>query len=88
MVRAVAFPAQEALLDEITEFLLTRPTAEDIIASHAFETLDARLHKFLDKNSAGVLDRDERAELDRFLQLNHMLIVLKAKARQRRTEIQ
>lgn len=43
--------------------------------------LDQRLHELLDKSSQGGLTPDKRDELARFLQVNHLLIVLKAKAR-------
>lgn len=76
---AVAPP--ETLFDEVTDFLVSRPTLEEIIAFKPSEVLDQRLHELLDNNSAGQLTSGERMELDRFLQINHLLIMLKAKAR-------
>ena len=78
---AMAVAPPETLFDEITDFLVSRPTPEEIIAFKPSEMLDQRLHELLDKNSAGELPAPERAELDRFLQINHLLIMLKAKAR-------
>lgn len=71
----------ETLFDEITDFLVSQPTPEQIIAYKPSAAIDGRLHDLLDRNSRQELSAEERAELDRFLQINHLLIVLKAKAR-------
>jgi hypothetical protein len=71
----------ETLLDELTDFLVSEPTPHEIIAFKPPDSLDQRLHELLDKNSAGVLTGSEQAELNRFLEVNHLLILLKAKAR-------
>jgi hypothetical protein len=77
----MALAPADTLFDQITDFLISRPTAEQIVEFRASEQLDQRLHELLDKNSGAGLTPDERAEMDRFLQVNHLLIVLKAKAR-------
>jgi hypothetical protein len=76
---AIAQP--EALFDEITDFLVSRPTEKEIIAFKPSEALDQRLHELLDKNSSNGLSPDERAELNSFLHMSHLLIILGAKAR-------
>lgn len=73
----------ETLFDEITDFLLSQPNAEEIIAFRASPHLDARLHELLDKNSDDTLSEDEQAELDAFIQYGHLLTALKIKARQK-----
>lgn len=75
-----AVPA-DTLFDEITDFLISRPTPDQIIAFKPSDRLDQRLHDLLDRNSQQGLTSEERLELDRFLQINHLMIVLKAKAR-------
>jgi hypothetical protein len=69
------------LLDEILEFVLGRPTLQEIIAYKVPDELDQRLHYLLDLNSHDNLQLDERAELDEFLRIGHILRMLKAKAR-------
>ena len=71
----------ETLFDEITDFLLSRPTPEEIIAFQPPERLNQRLHELLDKNKQDALLPDERRELDRFLHIDHLFTILKAKAR-------
>ena len=69
------------LLDEILEFVLSRPTLEQVIAYSVPETLDQRLHYLLDRNSHYELTLDEHSELDEFIRIGHLLRMLKAKAR-------
>lgn len=76
---AVASP--DMLFEEISDYFLSHMTPEQIIGFKPSDALDERLHELLDKNGAGTLTREERAELDRFLQVNHLLILLKAKVR-------
>jgi hypothetical protein len=51
------------IMEEVTNFLASSPTAEQIIAYKAPEHLDERLHYLLDQNSSGEITRDERTEL-------------------------
>ena len=68
-------------VDEITDFLLARPTLEEIINFQASDALDDRLHHLLDKNSSTEgLAAEERKELDSYLLVNHLFTILKAKA--------
>jgi len=75
------FAPAETLFDEITTFLLSQPTPEHIIAFRPSEQLNQRLHDLLDKNKQQALSSDERAELERFLQVDHLFMLLKVKAR-------
>jgi hypothetical protein len=80
-IETVAVASPETLFEEISDYFAARMTPEEIIAFKPSEALDERLHELLDKNSENTLTREERAELDRFLQVNHLLTLLKAKAR-------
>lgn len=71
------------LLDEVLDFVLSRPTLEEMIAYNIPSEIDAYLHVLLDKNSRDELTLDERAALDEFLRIGHLLRMLKAKARLR-----
>jgi hypothetical protein len=74
-------PAAETLLDEITDFLASIPTADQIVAFKPSEGLNDRLHELLDRAGEGELMESEQKELDEFLRINHMLKMLKGKVR-------
>lgn len=69
------------LFDEITDFLASAPSAEQIVEFKPSEAMDQRMHYLLDQNSRDLLTLDEREELDEFLRLNHFLKMLKLKTR-------
>ena len=71
----------ETLFDEITDFLISSPSAEQIIEFQASNNLNQRLHDLLDKNKSDNLSADEQIELDTFIKIGHLLTLLKAKAR-------
>jgi len=77
----MAVASTDTLFDEITDFLASVPTAEQILAFKPSERLDQRLHDLLDQNSKDGLTAEERAELDEFLRMNHLLKMLKIKVR-------
>ena len=66
---------------EMMDFLVSRPTPEQIIAFKVSPAVQARLETLLDKNRESNLTETEDAELDTFEQVNHLLILLKAHAR-------
>lgn len=71
----------QASYDEIYDFLLSSPTLEQLANYKVSDGLDHRIQWLLDKNSQGTLTERERAELEQFHNLNHIMKVLKAKAR-------
>ncbi len=77
----MAIAPPKTLVDEVTDFLLSRPTPEEIIAFRLSPTLDQKLHKLLDKNRQGKLTSEERDELSTALNIDHLMTILKAKAR-------
>ena len=76
-----AAPPAETLLDEITDFLASIPTAEEILAFKPSEQLNQRLHDLLDHAGEGALTDREQQELDEFLRVSHLLKMLKGKVR-------
>lgn len=64
---------------EITDFLATNLTAEEIIAYHLPEDLQARAHELLDKNGEGNLTGEEKKEMLDFARIENMMMLLKAK---------
>jgi hypothetical protein len=53
-----------------------------VIAFRASDVAQDRLRYLLDANRNGTLNPEERAELDEASQLNHFIMLLKAKAHQ------
>lgn len=68
--------------DEVLSFLLSSPVPQQIIAFHASDGAQERLRYLLDANRNGVLSDSERAELEEASQINHFVMLLKAKAHQ------
>jgi hypothetical protein len=65
---------------EVLDFLLTHPTPQDIIAFKVSDAAQARIRFLLDKNREETLSARELAELDVYEQLEHLMILLKAKS--------
>ena len=67
------------VFDEITDFLATEPSPQEIVDYYMPDDLQARLDDLLDKNSEGEITPSEREELERFLNANQMFSMLKTK---------
>jgi hypothetical protein len=68
---------------EVLDFLIKRPTPEEIITFKVSPHVQMRLQVLLEKNRSGSLTPIEIAELDVYEQLEHMMILLKARAREK-----
>jgi hypothetical protein len=64
---------------EVLDFLVTRPTPQDILAFKVSPLAQNRLSLLLDKNREGSLTASEVAELDAYEQLEHLMILMKAR---------
>jgi hypothetical protein len=69
------------IYEEIYQFLVSAPTPQTILDFHASEHVQLRVRDLLDKNRDGQLTPDERAELDQFEQVNHLISMMKIYAR-------
>lgn len=69
-----------SIQEEVLTFLLSSPTPQQIIDFHASEAAQERLRYLLEANRQGILSPEERAELEEASQLNHFIMLLKAKA--------
>lgn len=65
---------------EVLDFLVTRPTPQDILAFKVSPEAQERLSSLLDENREGTLTGSEVAELDVYEQLEHLMILMKARA--------
>jgi len=69
--------------DEVYEFLMSQPTAEQIIAFRPSPAAQERLEYLLDTHRNDHLTKEERFELDEYLKLEHFMRMLKIKAREK-----
>jgi len=67
---------------EVLEFLATSPTPAEIMTFRPSPAIQAEVNRLLSKHKAGTLTSDEESELDRIGDLEHILMALKARARQ------
>jgi hypothetical protein len=71
----------KTLLDEITDFLNASPSSDEIIQYRLPERLERRALELLERNREAQLTPDERAEMNEFMHVDHLMTMLKAKAR-------
>lgn len=69
--------------DEVIEFIAAGSTPEQVIAFAPSESTREQVASLIQRQKTTGLDADETAELDQFLQLEHVLRMAKARARQR-----
>ncbi len=69
-----------AVYQEVLDFLINRPTSSEIVAFKVSPQAQTRLQELLKKNRSATLSPIELAELDVYEQLEHMMILLKARA--------
>jgi hypothetical protein len=72
-----------AVYQEVIDFLINRPTPEEIIAFKVSPQAQTRLEELLEKNRSATISSVELAELDVYEQLEHLMILLKARALKR-----
>jgi hypothetical protein len=69
------------VLLELIDFLSTRPTAKQVLTHKASASVQERLAELLDKNREAELTAAEEEEMDAYRLVNHVMILLKARAR-------
>jgi hypothetical protein len=72
-----------AVYQEVINFLIKHPTPEEIIAFKVSPKAQAQLEFLLAKNRSATISSMELAELDVYEQLDHLMILLKARALKR-----
>jgi hypothetical protein len=68
---------------ELVDFIASGTTPESIIRFRPSEATKERVSGLIERQNDGLLSEEESSELDDFLQLEHILIMAKAQARQR-----
>jgi len=67
---------------EIIEFIAAGTTPEGVARFHPSPEAQRRVTELIEREKESRLSPDERAELDHFMELEHILRMAKAKARQ------
>jgi hypothetical protein len=67
-------------VSQIITLLASQPTAEQILAIKPSAKFQARVSELLSQNKAGTLDREGEIELERYLLLEHLVRLAKARA--------
>ena len=70
-------------ITEVVDFILSIPTPEQIIAFKPSDRSEDRLSELLLINRNGALSDSDRAELDQYLWVNHLMNMLKIRVRQK-----
>jgi hypothetical protein len=89
-LREVLVERPESYQDEntIMELLTSAPHPEQVLAIHPSPELQARVSDLLSRSKAGKLSRQEEAEMERYLMLEHLVRLAKAYAYQQLTNRQ
>jgi len=69
--------------DEILEFLLSKPSPEEVLQLRPSDETQERLRYLLDGNRNDKLTDAEKGELERYLQLEHFVRRLKIRAQEK-----
>ena len=69
------------VLLELIDFLSARPTAKQVLTHKSSSAVQERLEELLDKNREAGLTAAEEEEMDAYRLVNHVMILLKARAR-------
>lgn len=65
---------------EVIEFLATEPSPRELLEYRASERAQERLRRLLVLNEAGHLGESEQRELDELQKVEHIVVMLKARA--------
>jgi len=68
--------------EEIIDFIAAGTTPEAVVAFRPSDAAQQRVARLLEESKIGAISAEEQAELDDFLQLEHIMIMAKARARQ------
>ena len=71
--------------DEIIEFIAAGTTPETVIAFRPSDTVQKRVAALVEQSETGAISPEEQSELEDYLQLEHIMIMAKARARQHTT---
>jgi hypothetical protein len=67
--------------EEIVDFIAAGTTPESVISFRPSEEVQHRVAELLERSQDGSISPEDQSELDDFLQLEHLMIMAKARAR-------
>lgn len=76
--------AKNSLIDEVSEFLASGPTRDELLAYRPSPRVQTHITELLAKAKTGALSSDEEWELDQFEHLEMLLQAVKARLRVKR----
>jgi len=68
--------------EEIIDFIAAGTTPESVVAFHPSETVQQRVADLIEQAKDGTISPEDQSELEDYLQLEHLMIMAKARARQ------
>lgn len=75
--------AQIPFWDAIAKLLTSGATVEEVLAYHPPQSVQRRVRLLLERSNAGILTPEEDRELDRYVQAEHLMRLVKARLRRR-----
>ena len=69
-----------AAYDEFVEFMLDSPSLEQITQFRLSDAMEQKINDLLDANRNRTLSAEERAELDEYIRLEHLMRKMKIRA--------
>jgi hypothetical protein len=76
----------EAAYSELVDFIADNTAPAKLIAFRPSAKTRSRVADLVTREKAGALSRDEASELDHFLEIEHLMRLARARARQRLAE--
>ena len=67
--------------EEIIDFFAAGTTPEAVVAFHPSDSVQQRVAALVESSKEGSISSEEQSELDDYLQLEHIMIMAKARAR-------
>jgi hypothetical protein len=68
--------------EEIIDFIAAGTTPEAVVAFHPSDSVQQRVAELVGRSKDGSISADDQSELEDYLQLEHIMIMAKARARQ------
>jgi ribosome-binding protein aMBF1 (putative translation factor) len=68
------------IYEEFAEFITSAPSLEQLAEYRLSQEANQRVHVLLDANRNRALTAEEQAELDEFIQVNHLMQLIKDSA--------
>ncbi len=73
-------PLPNEIYQYILQFLISNPSAEEVLAFGPTPSMQTRIDLLMEKNRNGSLTPLEERELDEYVRINHLVTMIKARA--------